>query len=446
MIIDTIQSGNIQLRATSPTNFIISIDGKNYVGSAEFCFTGGQESELINSRLPHSTVLTNNQGESFRLYALFELEKATVSTDEFLDLSNKTVFANAFTEDSTVSSDLKYGVNSNLNYAYMNVGGGAEVPFFQNSFGVRLRKQYTNTAAYSYGYADIDHSINLYNKNNHATHAANALRLGKQYNFPKDVLISPIFKFDTFSGFRSDESRNRLTSPISSWIPGINNFDEGFLYVDSFIFPKVTLNDEYSTQKNDIPGSILKGIRTYWYTRSFGHMSRDGIVQYYLPALELKDFDPTEEFSSEIAINTEYSEVIGQPDPISEVRYREPKSIRRADWAGEYRFPNAYMPEFIDPSLETSGKTNAGGITQHKANVFAINVSNKYGETNSGGIYGLLEETAQKLNSPLSQDNVDEAYQNIKKTIKSQLHKAIAEVKPAHTELYRVIIDKEDDR
>ena len=240
-----------------------------------------------------------------------------------------------------------------------------------------------------------------------------------------------------------DKSGDRVT----------NNFDFGKLLVRTILFPKATLNNEYSTERPYVDSEIsaypFEYARKYRWDEHFysngthivlNHREdnrfnfRQNDDEENVPGTMVTSkysnrFTELETFENKIYPPGEINDLISSDNTQITVKpvYNKKKVLvyNDSDAKRATGVFNQYSPELINRENETLSDT-ALMTSKHKTNIFDID------------FVDLWDSIGSKI------DNT-EVRNNLRDSIKTNLFKLVEEIKPVHTKLYKVVMDSDFD-
>ena len=230
---------------------------------------------------------------------------------------------------------------------------------------------------------------------------------------------------------------------LLSYVENPNDFDFGKLLVRAILFPKSTLNNEYSTERQYLEDNNqpYKYMRKYSWDDDHFYSNGEFIV---FNSREDNDLNGiigesgrpgtmvTSKYSNHFGdVVTERNEVTppsGRMDV--NVVYNKVEDItssKESDRKDNESIFKQYMPELINRENETA--SDSGLMTsKHKVNIFDVD------------IISFWNKLSQSMGSVKN-----EVRSNMKDMIKKNLYDMIEDIKPAHTKLYRVLITDGND-
>jgi len=311
--------------------------------------------------------------------------------------------------------------------------------------------------------------LTLYRKNKkYPTHISNVLGLGTQADIKDFDGFDKMFVFDPTDNnslkFSNNLKEFRLncqsnTNHSKYGIP--NNFDNSLLLSRTILFPKQTLNNEYSTErtyirKKDIKRESSRDISSYpfefarnykwdnhFYSNgthvvinhrednrfNFEENDEDDIPGTMVTSTYSNRFTELQTFENQIEppgpitdlLSSDNSQIHVFPD-YNKQKDLEIKSALTRDISGVF---NQYSPELINRENETLSDTTLM-TSRHKTNIFDIE------------FIDLWESVGSHI------DNA-EIRNNLRNSIKTNLFKLVEEIKPIHTKLYKVSMESNYD-
>lgn len=453
----------------SPDNFILrlSINGENYnyVGSGEHVYQdlSGDNSpsvhkSLITSRLAHSSIFeydgsTSEKNVSITAWNMFDINDVGVTTDsDDEDNDNLLLLQNSNIDPSAKTAIPMHQINSNTVYGYVSAIsnksiGVPHVDGIDNATSIDVANMNFNLKNHE------SDPITRYHYRQMAVALSSVLGLGTQMNFTDT--FDKLFVFDPTDNNRisfppslrnwrryqsnRDRSSDRLT----------NNFDFGKFLVRAVLFPKATLNSEYSTERQytevSAPYSYMRKYawedEQFYSNGSFIVLnSREDNCFRHLDISAYPGTMVTSKYSRrfgdiepEVNIVQPPGEIVVELSDNTIVRVEsdynrvEELSANNSDISSSRSTFKQYMPELINRESETASDTSLM-TSKHKANIFDIDIKSFWNSFNS-----------------TIKDVPSEVKDNIKDMIRKNLYEMVENIKPAHTKLYRVLINDEGD-
>lgn len=451
---------SLKIISPSPATFILDVERSaapsaesehvTYIGSAEHCF---KDLTLITSKLAHSTIYTGPTHGSITAYAMFDLNDVLIGTDIDWNNTNSEFSYMLAPPVSTVSSKIESpikGIVNNKN-AFIGVIPGSGNKKFVSMTPSRKYVLNDDTDGTYYKYLPDEDAITLYSKQTGSTSTKRTLCVEDEYdvNYSSDNSggkFDQIFTIQTFNAFSTGGNSLRANQNITAWGTLINNFDNGTLSVASFITPKQTLNSEYSTVKAISGGTTpYKYMRNYMQGDDFNmYVSGDLLVFNYI---ETKTAANVGVGASATQISTTYSKQIGLPeDPFGKsTQYTIIDDNDNLARAGVYQ---NYLPELVN--VIDSGFGGTGGTpglpgakrALHKANIFDIDIQNKYAtfiDDATSKIVNVFSNISGVTPTDVTTVNTN-LKSKLQKHISDSLQALVAELIPAHTHLFNVIM------
>ncbi len=490
----------------SPDNFILQLDLSrqyedsaiaeseiyktyNFIASGEHVFVNKNneiDKSLINNHVAHSSVF-DISGRTITAFSMFDMNDMGITTHDNVDIDEN---INSNTEDHDIfdnllllsnantlpsarvnSNIILHSINSNSVYGYITpTRYSFGFPGYNDSIEEKHNFVITTHNANSQcidseanvkpiGKSD---TLTLYHPNKMATTISSILSLGNQIDL-QDVnenteCFDKVFVFDPTDNNRLEFDENSIEywrkyqSNLNHAQEHVTNcFDNGLLIARAFIFPKQTLNNEYSTVKdylhNDSPPPYeyvrkYKWDDTHFYSNCtqivFNHRDDNTIATSYI--------NPTEKTTAGTMVTSTYSKRFGSDQTHVHGLLQPPAPSAllsvESDYNYYYTFQfgnsalntrgifNQYSPELFNRENETMSDT-ALLTSKHKTNIFDISFKKRW-------------ETICNQFNPKTEQEV-EAYKKIKSdlkdSIRSNLYKLVDEIKPVNTELYKIEID-----
>lgn len=455
-----IDINSLKILSPSPTMFILGVNQSDaihgekqvtYIGSAEHCF---EQKTLVKNKLAHSSIYSKPQYGSTTAYAVFDLNDVIIGADIDFNTTDETPLNYVLAPHlTTVSSKINTPIAGIVNNKNSFIGVvPANTDTVQTSSMLSRKFDYDDNRYFKYS-SDKD-AITLYDKLQTATNSKQILRVKDEFDVNNK--FDQLFVLQTFNEFNASEgSLDVAQSIIDNWSKFVNSFDSGLLSIVSFITPKQTLNAEYSTTKpafdNNLPYQYMRNYRHGDDSKFNMYASGNQLVFNYIESNRLvvdndNDILPTQ-------ISTEYS--------TSQINYQEDvfgKAYNSVIIADEQNITDNYvyqhyMPEVvnvIDDSFSgVTGTANIYGVKTavHKANIFDVDIKEKYKQA----IENIPVEIANVYSNlpEVDPSAVDSAYeslkQNLKKHINDRLQALVAEIIPAHTHLFNVVLTETED-
>lgn len=451
---------DFKIVSPSPDNFILRlrINDKdyNYIGSGEHVYQELDENEepaihksLITNQLAHSSIFEYDDiSTNVTAWDMFDINDVGVTTDsDDEDNDNLLLLQNSNIDPKDKEAIPLHQINSNSVYGFVSAINNKSigVPKVNIDKNFNLEK------------FDSD-PITRYHHRPMAVALSSVLGLGTQMNFADT--FDKLFVFDP-----TDNNRLKFSTVLTNWrryqsnrdkssYKVTNNFDFGKLLVRTVLFPKATLNNEYSTErqytdvsspyaymrkyawddkhfysngsfivlnsredncfeKDSIDVSAKSGTMvTSKYSRRFGDVVAElnEVSPPYPPEIELELSDNTV-----IQVETNYNKVDPEISSNHSDIFENGSSFKQ------------YMPESINRENETASDTNLM-TSKHKANIFDVDIKTFWYALNSS------------INAVPS-----DVRDNVKDMIKKNLYEMIENIKPAHTKLYKIITNDEGD-
>lgn len=450
----------------SPDNFILrlKVDGKdyNYIGSGEHVYQDVDidrkpiaHESLVTAHLAHSSIFeyrtSSNVSSSVFAWDMFDINDVGVTTDADDENNDNLLLmqnSNVYPQEKTAIP--MHQINSNSVYGYVQA-------IDKESIGVPKVDDGSDNNKFIMVHHDSD-PLTRYHYRPMAVALSGVLGLGDQMDF-KDT-FDKLFVFDPTDNNRLSFSdyvrswRNYQSNRDKSTNKVTNNFDFGKLLVRTILFPKATLNNEYSTERQ------YTSISTpYAYMRKYAwddeHFYSNGSF-IVLNSREDNSFN-NEKIDSDsnppgTMVTSKYSRRFGDVvpklnvvEPPGNVTIVDPDNNQKVEIETDYNrvvpdissessdiFDNGstfkqYMPESINRENETTSDTSLM-TSKHKANIFDVDIKS---------FWNSLKTSINTV--PI------EVKSNIKDMIRKNLYEMIENIKPAHTKLYRVIINEEGD-
>lgn len=464
--------------APSPDNFIINLQlvdasensyNYNFIASGEHIYVnqdGSIDESLISDHVAHSSVF-NLDGTTITAFSLFDMNDVGITThdnnetdlyslkhgnyntdiiDNLLLMPN----ANVKPSDKVEYNIPMHTINSNAVYGYIaTTDKSFGFPISSGAQIFSMSTHSTHDGTTTLGQTD---TLSLYNYNEMATNVSNILGLGIQ----SDIDASMNFGFDKLFVFDpTDDNKlnygedneglirwRKYQTNIQNGSNGVtNNFDNGTLLARAIIFPKQTLNNEYSTERTYIQENNDKTpfnyVRKYKWDEKHFYSNGLSIVLNHKDENKFTNYD-FEDPTAGTMVSSIYSNRLGRKVK----QHSSPQPPNTVDEKTDYNTYNTfsiensqleirgvfnqYSPEIFNRTNETMSDTSLT-TSQHKANVFDIKFS------------GLWRDICKKFTPT---EGEEEAYNNIKanlkKSIKSNLYKLVEEIKPAQTELLKI--------
>lgn len=451
----------------SPDNFILrlTIDGKdyNYIGSGEHVYQDYDElkketyvhKSLITNQLAHSSIFEYDSISTVvTAWDVFDLNDVGVTTDTDDENNDNLLLMQNSNIDPSAKADMPipmHQINSNSVYGFVSA-------MTKRSIGVpKTTSNEKSLPMFSLTNHESD-PLTRYHYRPMAVALSSVLGLGTQMDFADT--FDKLFVFDP-----TDNNRLSFSKTLVNWrryqsnrdkssYRVTNNFDFGKLLVRTILFPKATLNNEYSTERrytevsspyaymrkyawddehfysngsfivlnsrednsfteeiiNDIdtkPGTMV----TSKYSRRFGDVIAKS-NEIYPPGEIILDLSNNTQMTAE----TDYNVVSDPAINATNSDIFENKSTFKQ-----------YMPESINRENETTSDTSLM-TSKHKANVFDVDIKQ---------FWSKLKSSIGSIPSEVRDD--------IKDMIRKNLYEMIENIRPAHTKLYRVITNDDGD-
>ena len=454
---------DLKIISPSPDNFILrlTIDGKdyNYIGSGEHIYQDDIDADkkpaidktLITNQLAHSSIFEFDEiSTNVTAWDIFDINDVGVTTDaDDIDNDNLLLLQNSTIDPSAKTAIPMHQINSNSVYGFVSAS----------------RKKSTGIPKVDGGIFNLDYyksdPITRYHYRPMAVSLSSVLGLGTQMDlidtFDKLFVFDPTdnnrlkFTKNSIKNWRKyqsnrDKSSDRVT----------NNFDFGKLLVRTVLFPKATLNNEYSTERRyteiSSPYSYMRKYAwddSHFYSNGsfivlnsrednrfendFDLSARPGTMVTSKYSRRFGDVDPkpnevsppnppevTIELSNNTVstIETDYNEVIDEEQELS--------AINSDIFENKSTFKQ-YMPESINRKNETTSDTSLM-TSKHKANIFDVDIKT---------FWNKLKQSIGTVPSGVKT--------NIRDMIRKNLYEMIENIKPAHTKLYKVIMTDDGD-
>lgn len=446
---------------------------------------------------------TNNDyiGESFiaeilpmPIYSLFDMNDMAITTsydgknqiDNILTLPN----ANDNPNDRKNNSIEMHSINCNAIYGYIptkqNASFGFPVYDKLNKKFIMSTHNYNATAKSNETLGKTD-TLTLYHYRKNATNISGILGLGHQADIDQsEIGFDKMFVFDPTNdntgGFEdtcvdwrkyqtndSDYSinKNLQNSPT-------NCFDDGMLLARAILFPKQTLNNEYSTERNKNyfnENNITKKL-PFHYTRKYNwdksHFYSNGthIVLNHsdISSINFSKSIPyigSSQRTGGTMVTSTYSRRFPESSAIEHKNPEPPTqnsyNIKNEDGStttpsvdyntygtvtfipsnivSDQGLYNQYSPELINRENETQSDTTLM-TSKHKTNIFDIDIKSLWDDI----VSDFTKEQNEHQETDISV--YTEIKSNLKSIIKSNLFKLVEEIKPAHTKLYKIEMGK----
>lgn len=458
----------------SPINFILDlkVNGKQYkyIASGEHIYqneNGKIDKRLLKKHVAHSTVFNvkkNNQHTIVTAFSLFDMNDMVVTTDEKDPIDNLLLMPNSTIEpkDREVSAISLHSINRNATYGYISTPKNMS---FGYPYYVEKSNVFTMSSSVPNGANNTGDTLTLYRKNKkYPTNISNVLGLGTQADLDKNNFgYDKMFVFDPTDNnslqflnslkecrdnFQSNTKRSKYGIP--------NNFDNSLLLSRTILFPKQTLNNEYSTERkyvdykdknSEISDYPFEFVRKYKWDEHFYSNGTHIIINHredkkfnFRPEDEQGDNEPkagtmvTSTYSNRFTELQTFENQIKPPGTIDLIssdnskiyvkpvynkqKYLDISSSLARDISGVF---NQYSPELINRENETLSDT-ALMTSRHKTNIFDID------------FIDLWESVGSHINNA-------EIKNNLRDSIKTNLFKLVEEIKPIHTKLYKVSME-----
>lgn len=472
---------DIKVVSPSPNNFILDLEisGKhyNYIASGEQIYqnTNNIDSSLLNEHVAHSSIFKINNN-LITAYSLFDMNDMGITTDDE-DIDNLLLMPNANTiaYERDLSSNLipMHSINSNAVYGYVRteLSSSFGFPIYDKTkqkflMGTHNKNAYSDPTDPKSGTTD---TLTLYRYRNNATNISGVLGLGKQADISAANLgFDKLFVFDP-----TNDNNIRAGNTVRNWrsyqtnrpFAGgfTNNFDDSLLLARAILFPKQTLNNEYSTEREYVPSSEVSApfqqTRKYnWNTDKYFYSNGTHIILNHRDDTKFAFGDDTNKRGGTMVTST-YSRRFSDEKPKEHLSPQPPngeeeiialdtgeKVIAELDYNkyGTFTFENSnissvsglynqYSPELINRENETMSDT-ALMTSRHKTNIFDIEFTN-----------GLWNDIAKAFKTEENKEAYAQIKENLKESIRLNLFKLVEEIKPAHTELYKITFDPEEE-
>lgn len=467
---------NMKVVSPSPDNFILKLDlskdgsepkSYNFIASGEHIYVnndGKIDKSLTDQHVAHSAVydISGTVITGFSMFDMNDIGYTTHDNDED-SIDNLLLMPNAnLLPAEKVDYDIPmHTVNSNAVYGYVKT--------FKKSFGYPEYNRNADTmfngqefimGPHNYGMNGYSHTdtLTFYHYNRMATHISNVLSLGTQNDISAMYDgFDKLFVFDP-----TNERKYEYTENTADWrkyqsntnaigYPVTNNFDNGTLLVRSIIFPKQTLNNEYSTERDYISSTLpqltdpFDIVRKYaWDDLSF-YSNGTHIVLNHKDENQFSFSDTTfnPKFGGTMVTST-YSNRLGAEEKL---HYKPPiendlQTDEKTDYNSYNQFEiqksnienykglyNQYTPELFNRENETQSDTSLV-TSKHKTNVFDIQFSGLWKD--------ICKCFTPRANEEFAYDKIKE---NLKDSIRSNLYKVVDEIKPVQTMLYKIKMD-----
>jgi hypothetical protein len=476
---------DMKVVAPSPDNFILDLEIENkgvsnhykYIASGEQIYQNHDniDSTLLKQHVAHSSIFKVND-TLITAFSLFDVNDMGITTDDY-DSSNNSMFDNLLLmpnaniiPSARVDNPIPmHGINVNATYGYVKTP--AEGSFGYPEYDENDEKFVMSThnkEATGDPKPGVTDTLTLYQYRKYATNISNVLGLGKQTDISAtEPGFDKLFVFDP-----TNDNRLNFKSSVRTWRSyqsnrnytngATNNFDNSTLLVRAILFPKQTLNNEYTTERDYVSSEVSA---PFAFTRKYNfddleHFYSNGthIILNHRDDTKFEFAEDTKNFGGTM-VTSKYSRRFGDlygkphlsPEPPDgtqkiqeldtgdkvpfEIDYNKYGTLTYADSnitdvSGLF---NQYSPELINRENETMSDT-ALMTSLHKTNVFDIEFSDD-----------LWQSIAKPINKSDSIPSEAKAgiTENIKQTIKTNLFKLVEEIKPAHTELYKITIDSD---
>lgn len=406
-------------------------------------------------------------------YALFDMNDMGITTDDE-DIDNLLLMPNANTtpyeRDLSANFIPIHGINCNAVYGYVRTEPNKSFGFpkYNNDEFIMSTHNKGSNGNPEPGTTD---TLSLYKYREMATNVSNILGLGKQTDISAaESGFDKMFVFDP-----TDDNKIQVQTNLRDWRSYqtnhgnggfTNNFDNSTLLARAILFPKQTLNNEYSTERVYVPSTEVsapfKQVRRYNFkNEDYFYSNGTHIILNHRDDDKYNFIKPDTDKRGGTMVTSTYSrrfgDEFGKEHQSPNIAYPNNNEKCIESDNGEMLAPeldynvygtfgynkseisnviglyNQYSPELINRENETMSDT-ALMTARHKTNIFDIEFKN-----------GLWKDIADNLKTT-DEDQVS-AYQeikdNLKQFIKTNLFKLVEEIKPAHTELYKITFDDE---
>lgn len=466
----------------SPNNFILDLEISSdinpddttvkhykYIASGEHIYQnndGRIDKKLLKNRVAHSSIFKIDNGDDnatiITAFSLFDMNDMVVTTDENDPIDNLLLMPNSTMEPRLreVSAIPMHQINRNATYGMVSTPK-------KMSFGypayIESGNVFTMASAIPAGASPtVGDTLTLYRKNKkYPTNISNVLGLGTQAEvqsthdgFDKMFVFDPTdnnsLQFSTnLKDLRDFHQSNKQRSKYG--IP--NDFDYSLLLSRTILFPKQTLNNEYSTERPYVDSEIsaypFEYARKYRWDEHFysngthivlNHREdnrfnfRQNDDEENVPGTMVTSkysnrFTELETFENKIYPPGEINDLISSDNTQITVKpvYNKKKVLvyNDSDAKSATGVFNQYSPELINRENETLSDT-ALMTSKHKTNIFDID------------FVDLWDSIGSKI------DNT-EVRNNLRDSIKTNLFKLVEEIKPVHTKLYKVVMESDFD-
>lgn len=488
---------DMKVISPSPDNFILelevsglNIDGIkkfNYIASGEHIYENGNstvDSKLLRDHVAHSNIFKLSDNTLVTAYSLFDINDMAITTDDEDTIDNLLLMPNANIEPSDrADNPIPFHViNSNSVYGYDKTKRCKSFGFPEYDDNDRRFKMSTHNKN-AKGFNDNDplgktDTMSLYRYRKAATTISSILGLGHQADVAGvENGFDKLFVFDP----TNDNLAQFTTSNLHEWeypqsnrsqggLGVSNNFDKGTLLIRSILFPKQTLTNEYSTERtySDISGKPFENVRKYRFDDSYFYSNGTHIILNHKDESRFKFSGTPPVIPNQKTYNvggtmitSNYSRRFGDsvgkehrspipPDSedclmvLDDNRSEKMAddyntygtfNVEQSDISSKTGMFNQFTPELLNRENETLSDTSLM-TSQHKANIFDIEFVRDFWRDIKDSF-----KTAQDKDNPAYK----EIQTNLKNSIRRNLFKLVEEIKPVHTELYKVTFDNDEE-
>lgn len=491
---------DMKVVSPSPENFILDLEISSdidksghhykYIASGEHIFQnsdGTIDDELLNEHVAHSSIFKIGEDSFITAFNLFDMNDMAITTsydgedqiDNILTMPN----SNDKPKDRKSKPIEIHTINSNSAYGYMPTEKNKSFgyPVYDKVLKKFIMSTHNSSASLPDSKTELGttDTLTLYHYRKNATNISGVLGLGHQADIDRSQIgFDKMFVFDptddNVNGFKTDDLISwrygwQSNDPDSPYNRTRNNFDDGMLLARAILFPKQTLNNEYSTEREYLEENTdekkypFHYARSYKWTDPYFYSNGTHIVLNHRDSnkfnflSEIEDVTNTNDRVGGTMVTSTYSrrfteaapiyhETPEPPIPSSYVLKKEDgkTTIPKTDYNtyGTITFEdskiendeglfNQYSPELINRENETQSDTTLM-TSKHKTNIFDIEFKSLW-----DSIVNEFDKI-QKTDSTTDISAYTEIKSNLKSTIKNNLFKLVEEIKPAHTKLYKV--------